>query len=212
MFDYNKISYSNKIIQLLDYHGSQAKLSDYLEVSRQSILNWKEDDSSLKEENKTKIDIAYCQAFGFEAINTDEIIRILTQLQKINFSYFNQTEEDIVSSISRISAFGSLEIEESSITEKKFNKVIIENKFINGLNMKELFSIKNLATLSNKIIKDAIKYKVFPITSNKIKDWHFNLMSGIRADAGDYSTKIRIIPGIEELHLTNPRDIPNEME
>lgn len=212
MFDYNKISYSNKIIQLLDYHGSQAKLSDYLEVSRQSILNWKEDDSSLKEENKTKIDIAYCQAFGFEAINTDEIIRILTQLQKINFSYFNQTEEDIVSSISRISAFGSLEIEESSITEKKFNKVIIENELINNLDMRELFSIKNLAALSNKVIKDAIKYKVFPITSNKIKDWHFNLMSGIRADAGDYSTKIRIIPGIEDLHLTNPRDIPNEME
>jgi len=161
MFDYNKISYSNKIIQLLDYHGSQAKLSDYLEVSRQSILNWKEDDSSLKEENKTKIDIAYCQAFGFEAINTDEIIRILTQLQKINFSYFNQTEEDIVSSISRISAFGSLEIEESSITEKKFNKVIIENELINNLDMRELFSIKNLAALSNKVIKDAIKYKVF---------------------------------------------------
>lgn len=212
MFDYNKLSYSEKIIQLLNYHGSQAKLSDYLEVSRQSILNWKEDDSSLKEENKIKIDIAYCKAFGFEAINTDEVIRVLSKLQEIDFSYFNPTEKHIIDSVSRISAFGSLEIEESSITEKKFNKVVIENELINNLDIKELFSIKNLSALSNKIIKDAMKQEVFPITTDKIKNWHFNLMSGIRVDAGDYSTKIRIIPGSENLHLTDPRDIPEEME
>lgn len=212
MFDYNKLSYSEKIIQLLDYHGSQAKLSDYLEVSRQSILNWKEDDSSLKEENQIKIDVAYCQAFEFKAINTDEVIRVLSQLQEIDFSYFNPTEEHIIDSISRISAFGSLEIEESSITEKKFNKVVVENVLINNLDIRELYSIKNLSALSNKIIKDAMKQEVFPITTDKIKDWHFNLMSGIRADSGDYSTKIRIIPGSEELHLTDYRDIPEEME
>lgn len=211
MFDYNKLSYSEKIIQLLNYHGSQAKLSDYLEVSRQSILNWKEDDSSLKEENQIKIDLAYCKAFGFEAINTDEVIRVLSQLQEIDFSYFNPTEEHIIDSVSRISAFGSLEIEESSITEKKFNKVVIENELINDLDMKELFSIKNLSALSNKVIKDAMKQEVFSITTDKIKDWHFNLMSGIRADAGDYSTYRRIIPRSEELHLTDPRDIPDEM-
>ena len=212
MFDYNKLSYSEKIIQLLDYHGSQAKLSDYLEVSRQSILNWKEDDSSLKGENQIKIDVAYCQAYGFDAINTDEVIRVLFQLQEIDFSYFNPTEEHIIDSISRISAFGSLEIEESSITEKKFNKIVVENELINDLDIRELYSIKNLSALSNKIIKDAMKQEVFPITTDKIKNWHFNLMSGIRADAGDYSTKIRIIPGSEDLHLTDYRDIPDEME
>jgi Fic family protein len=212
MFDYNKLSYSEKIIQLLDYHGSQAKLSDYLEVSRQSILNWKEDDSSLKEENQIKIDVAYCKAFGFDAINTDEVIRVLSQLQEINFSYFNPTEDHIIDSISRISAFGSLEIEESSITEKKFNKIVVESELINDLDIRELYSIKNLSTLSNKIIKDAMKREVFPITTDKIKNWHFNLMSGIRADAGDYSTKIRRIPGSEDLHLTDYRGIPDEME
>lgn len=212
MFDYDKLSYSNKIIQLLDYHGSQAKLSDYLDVSRRAIFNWKEDDSSLKEENQIKIDVAYCQAFGFEAINTDTILNTISQLDKIDFSYFNPTEEHIIDSVSRISSFGSLEIEESSITEKKFNKVVIENELINDFDMRELFSIKNLSALSNKVIKDAMKQEVFPITTDKIKDWHFNLMSGIRADAGEYSTKIRIIPGSEDLHLTDPRDIPEEME
>lgn len=174
MFDYNNLWYTSKIIQLLDYHGSQSKLSDYLGVSRRALLNWKEDDSSLKEENKLKIDVAYCQAFGFEAISTDEILYILSQLDKINFSYFNPTEEHIIDSISRISAFGSLEIEESSITEKKFNKVVIENELINDLNMRELFSIKNLSALSTKVIKDAMKQEVFPITTDKIKNWHYN--------------------------------------
>ena len=166
----------------------------------------------IKEENQIKIDLAYCKAFGFEAINTDEVIRVLSQLQEIDFSYFNPTEEHIIDSVSRISVFGSLEIEESSITEKKFNKVVIENELINDLDMKELFSIKNLSALNNKVIKDAMKQEVFSITTDKIKDWHFNLMSGIRADAGDYSTKIRIISGSEELHLIDPRDIPDEWD
>ena len=93
----------------------------------------------------------------------------MSQLQEIDFSYFNPTEEHIIDSVSRISAFGSLEIEESSITEKKFNKVVIENELINDLDMKELFSIKNLSTLSNKVIKDAMKQEVFSITTGKIK-------------------------------------------
>jgi hypothetical protein len=77
LFDYTQISYSEKIRKLLDYHGSQSKLSDYLDVSRQSVLKWKEDDSSLKEENQIKIDVAYCEAFGFDAIDANEVIKIL---------------------------------------------------------------------------------------------------------------------------------------
>lgn len=212
MFDYVQISFSEKIRKLLDYHGSQSKLSDYLGVSRQSVLKWKEEDATLKEENKIKIDVAYCEAFGFNAIDANEAIKTLAQLESINFSYFNLTEENIVNSVSRISAFGSLEMEENSITEKKFNRVVLENELIADLNLRELFSIKNLASLSTKAMKDAMNDKELHITTSKIKDWHYNLMSGIRADAGEYSTKIRIIPGSEELHLTDPRDIPEEME
>lgn len=214
MFDYTKLSYSQKIEQLLKFHGSQVKLSDFLEVSRQSILNWKEDDSSLKEENQIKIDIAYCKAFGFEAIDTNEVSRVLSKLSQIDFSYFNLIEESIVNSVSRFSSFGSLEIEDSNITLKKFNKVVIENELILDLDLREILSINNLSSLSTKIIKDTLNRpdNIFPLTTEKIKNWHFILMSGIRADAGEYSTKYRIIPGSEDLQLTDPRDIPEEME
>lgn len=66
--------------------------------------------------------------------------------------------------------------------------------------------------MSYKVIKDSLKDEVFPITTDKIKNWHFNLMSGIRADAGEYSQYRRIIPDSEDLHLTDPRDIPQGME
>lgn len=215
MFDYTQLTYSEKINDLLIYHGSQAKLSDYLEISRQSILKWKENDSSIKEENKLKIDVAFCKAFGFKSIDANEVIRVLTQLNKTDFSYFNIKEEDIVHLISKYSSFGSLEIEETDISEKKFDKVISQNnELINDLNKREIFSINNLSSLSNKIIIDTLNNieDVFPITTEKIRIWHFILMSGIRADAGKYSTKIRIIPGSEDLHLTDPRDIPEELE
>ena len=90
--------------------------------------------------------------------------------------------------------------------------MVVDNELIHDLDMRELFSIKNLSALNNKVIKDSMKQEVFLITTDKIKDWHFNLMSGIRADVGDYSTYRRIIPGSEDLHLTDPRDIPEEME
>ena len=90
--------------------------------------------------------------------------------------------------------------------------MVVDNELIHDLDMRELFSIKNLSALNNKVIKDSLKQEVFLITTDKIKDGHFNLMSGIRADVGDYSTYRRIIPGSEDLHLTDPRDIPEEME
>ncbi len=37
-------------------------------------------------------------------------------------------------------------------------------------------------------------------------------MAGIRSDAGEYSTKYRMIPGSEDITLTDPRDVPEELE
>jgi Fic family protein len=66
--------------------------------------------------------------------------------------------------------------------------------------------------LNDKIIHDTLKGDIEEISCKDIKNWHFILMSGIRSDAGEYSTKYRIIPGSEELTLTDPRDVPEELE
>ena len=212
MFNYIDIPYAKKIILLLEYHKSSAKLSDYLEVSRGSIVNWKEDDSKINDDNRLKIDVAYCEAFGFSSISADAINDTYDELLKKDFSYFNQSEEVLVQSISRVSSFGSLEIEETQITQKKFNRVVIDKELVKDLNQREFLSIKNLAVLNDKLINDALKGEIEEISCKDIRNWHFMLMGGIRSDAGEYSSKYRIIPGSEELTLTDPRDVPEELE
>ncbi len=212
MFNYIDIAYANKIMKLLDYHKSSSKLADYLEVSRGSIVNWKDDDSKINDDNKLKIDVAYCETFGFSAISADAINDTYDELLKTDFSYFNTTEEALVQNIARVSAFGSLEIEETQISQKKFNKIVIDKELVKDLDQREFLSIKNLAVLNDKIINDTLKGDIEEISCKDIKNWHFILMGGIRSDAGEYSTKYRIIPGSEELTLTDPRDVPEELE
>ena len=212
MFNYIDIPYHTKIMELLKYHKSSSKLAEYLEVSRGSIVNWKDDDSKINDDNRLKIDVAYCEAFGFSAISADAINDIYDALLKIDFSYFNASEEALVQNISRVSSFGSLEIEETEISQNKFNKVVIDKELVKDLDQREFLSINNLAALNDKIINDTLKGEIEEISCKDIKNWHFMLMSGIRSDAGEYSTKYRIIPGSEELTLTDPRDVPEELE
>jgi DNA-binding XRE family transcriptional regulator len=212
MFNYIDIPYAKKIMELLTHHRSSAKLADYLEVSRGSIVNWKDDDSKINDDNRLKIDVAYCEAFGFSAISADAVNDTYDELLKIDFSYFNVSEEALVQNISRSSAFGSLEIEETNISQKKFNKIVIDKELVKNLDQREFLSINNLATLNDKIINDALKGDISNVSCKDIKNWHFILVSGIRSDAGEYSTKYRIIPGSEELTLTDPRDVPEELE
>ncbi len=212
MFNYINTSYKQKIIELLDYHKMSSKLAEHLEVSRGSIVSWRDDDSRINEQNRLKIDVAYCEAYGFTNITTNDMNDIYDELIKIDFSYFNINQEALVQNISRVSAFGSLEIEEMKITQKKFNKVVIDRELVKDLDQREYLSIQNLSSLNEKIISDTLKGEITTITDKDIKNWHFILMNGIRSDAGEYSTKYRIIPGSEELTLTDPRDVPEELE
>jgi len=212
MFNYINIPYADKIIKLLEYHKSSSKLAHYLEVSRGSIVNWKDDDSKINDDNKLKIDVAYCEAFGFTAISADAMNNIYDELLKTDFSYFNSSEEALVQNISRVSSFGSLEIEETQISQKKFNKVVIDKELVKDLDQREFLSINNLAALNDKVINETLRGDIVEIGCKDIKNWHFILMSGIRSDAGEYSSKYRIIPGSEELTLTDPRDVVEELE
>lgn len=212
MVNYIDIPYVSKIMKLLEYHKSSAKLADYLEVSRGSIVNWKEDDSKINDDNRLKIDVAFCEAFGLSHITADEMNNVYDEILKIDFSYFNSGEEALVQNICRVASFGSLEIEEKEITQKKFNRVVIDRELVKDLDQREFLSIKNLAVLNDKIIYDTLKGEIDKISCKDIKNWHFMLMGGIRSDAGEYSTKYRIIPGSEELTLTDPRDVPEELE
>ncbi len=160
MFNYIDISYMSKIVKLLEHHKSSAKLADYLEVSRGSIVNWKEDDGKINDDNRLKIDVAYCEAFGLSSITSDAINNVYDEVLKADFSYFNRTEEALVQNISRVASFGSLEIEEKNISQNKFNKIVIERELVKDLDQREFLSINNLAVLNEKIINDTLKGEI----------------------------------------------------
>ena len=211
MLNYLKISYSDKLIALQDKFKFSTKLAEYLEVSRQSLINWKDDDKSINDENRLKIDVAYCEYFGFDSIKVDDISNIQNKINKIDFSYFNIEEVDIVDRVSKTIAFGSLEIEED-VKQKDFNKIVEQHELISDMDKRDMLSINNLANLTVKVIKDTLNSNIEQIDPREIKNWHYSLMNGIRTDAGEYSKHKRIIPGSEELTLTDHRDIKEETQ
>jgi len=211
MLNYLKISYSDKLIALQDKFKFSTKLAEYLEVSRQSLINWKDDDKSINDENRLKIDVAYCEYFGFDSIKVDDISDIQNKINKIDFSYFNIEEVDIVDRVSKTIAFGSLEIEED-VKQKDFNKIVEQHELISDMDKRDMLSINNLANLTVKVIKDTLNSNIEQIDPREIKNWHYSLMNGIRTDAGEYSKHKRIMPGSEELTLTDHRDIKEETQ
>jgi len=211
MLNYLKISYSDKLIALQDKFKFSTKLAEHLAVSRQSLINWKDDDSSINDENRLKIDVAYCEYFGFDSIKVDDISDIQNKINKIDFSYFNIEEVDIVDRVSKTIAFGSLEIEED-VKQKDFNKIVEQHELISDMDKRDMLSINNLANLTVKVIKDTLNSNIEQIDPREIKNWHYSLMNGIRTDAGEYSKHKRIIPGSEELTLTDYRDIKEEIQ
>jgi Fic family protein len=213
MFNYLNIPYSEKLEKLLDVFRYSTKLAEQLEVNRMSIKNWIDNDKSINNENKLKIDVAYCESFGFNSIHIDEIAQIEKEINDIDFSYFNANEVDLVDRISKTAAFGSLEIEEN-INQKEFNKVVEKHELVKDMNKREVLSINNLSNLTVKVVNDLLtgNNAINELDTREIKNWHYMLMNGIRIDAGEYSQYKRIIPGSEELTLTDHRDIPEEIE
>lgn len=54
MFDYIHIPYAKKLEALLEVITS-TKLAEVLEVSRMSLVNWRDDDTKIKDENRCRI-------------------------------------------------------------------------------------------------------------------------------------------------------------
>ena len=121
-------SYPQKIEKLLEHFKYSTKLADALNVSRISIVNWR-DGASISEENKLKIDYLF-----YEKVFLPELENKKQEAEKyiqkiISKNYFNLiTSIDFIEEISKYNSFGSLEIE-TDINNKEFEK-IIEGEYI----------------------------------------------------------------------------------
>jgi Fic family protein len=201
-------SYPQKIEKLLEHFKYSTKLADALNVSRISIVNWR-DGASISEENKLKIDYLF-----YEKVFLPELENKKQEAEKyiqkiISKNYFNLiTSIDFIEEISKYNSFGSLEIE-TDINNKEFEK-IIEGEYIEkDIQKRKVLEANNLYNLTKIIITDTIKENI-NLSIETIKNWHLSLFLGIREDAGKFSTKIRKIKDTN-LTLTHPEDIEEEL-
>ena len=202
---YQNLAYKQKIETLLNHEAikTSAKLSHLLEVSRNSIVNWRQNDETINEKNRASIDFWYCKLIG---INEYKHIVIEPIHLPDNFFY----EPDIKNIVIKRLSFGSLEVE-VNINESNFDRVTTNN-IPYDLNTQSVLEITGIASATHKMVTDIeTEGERFMIDSRRIREWHTNLMQGIRKDAGNYSKKIRLIPG-SDIRPTAPEDIKDEME
>ena len=204
------ITYQEKIEALLEHYKFSTKLAEALHVHRMSIPNWREGRVEISRENRLQIDMLYAEHCVIPALQKSDVDKMVRKLEKEDHTPFLESV-DIVTEVSKKSAFGSLEVEVSDTDEKLFYKVI-EGGFIEkDMDKRQFLEMNNLAFLTKQILVDTQEGRIDAIDSVLIRKWHFGLMNGIREDAGHYSTKMRIIPDTK-VTLTRPEDIPEEVE
>ena len=203
-------TYKEKIEALLEHYQFSTKLAEALKVHRMSIQNWKEDSVSISKENRLNIDILFSIHCIIPNLKKAEVDHKVKQLTKENHERFIDNI-DIVTEVSRKNAFGSLEVEVGDTDEAMFYRVVDGSFVEKDIDKRKFLEMNNLAFLTKQILIDTQEKRIEFMDSDIIKKWHLGLMTGIRDDAGWYSTKIRIIPDTR-ITLTAPEDIPEEVE
>ncbi|HIP61945.1 MAG TPA: Fic family protein [Sulfurovum sp.] len=203
-------SYKEKIEALLEHYRFSTRLAEALKVHRMSIQNWKEDSVSISKDNRLGIDVLFsthCIIPNLKKAEVDHKVKLLTRESHEQFI----DNIDIIMRVSKKSAFGSLEVEVDDTDEALFYKVI-DGAFIEkDIDTRKFLEMNNLAFLTKQILVDTQEKRIELMDSDIIKKWHFGLMAGIRDDAGQYSSKMRIMPDTK-ITLTAPEDIPEELE
>ncbi len=205
----NNISYKHKIIKLLEYYRYSTKLAQALDTSRMSILNWQDDNYNISKDNQSKIDSLFYSKIIIPNITQDDILEEQDKLTKMTALKIKNylLNKDINNRITLQNAQGSLEIE-TGTSEHEFNQIIQNTIIEKNIEKQKVLEVNNLYNLTKKIINESFENKSLSI--EKIKNWHFILMQGIREDAGEFSEYQRVIPNVK-VALTHPDDIKEEL-
>jgi len=206
----HNITYQQKIDTLLEHYRYSTKLAEALGVSRISVQNWRDEGANISDNNKLNIDILFAKHSIIPSLTksiVDEKVKAL--MGEDQTPYIGNI--DIVTEVSKHSAFGSLEVEVEGADEATFYRVIEGSSIEKDIEKRKFLEMNNLAFLTKQILVDTLENRIDTIGAELIRKWHFGLMVGIREDAGSYSTKMRIIPNTN-ITLTAPEDIPQEVE
>jgi len=204
--EYNEISYIEKIDLLQKAYGMSASLAEAIGVSRRSLPNWRDKPESIKPEFRFNIDVLYCKHF------------LIPQWDKSGQSFAsvllldNMAKNDaLLMPFLRRLSYGTIEIE-TDMSRVDFDLAIDADRLPKGMS-REAFqeAVNTYLTLIWLWRKIVVHNESYLVSEESIKVMHAAFMRGIRDDAGFYSTKLRVMGRLENVHTTLPEDIPEEM-
>ena len=205
------MSYQEKLEKLVDKFSSKKSLSDKLGISRQALYNYLKGIAPEKNEIKTRIDFEYFRLFEMSDPSDDA----MREMEKNLFEYqylINPSQEHVFKDFTKRFSFGSFEIEsENDISKETFFDLAEGAEIEKNISRQNALEMINLYTLTTKVLKEVSTGKQIIFSEELIKQWHYSLMQGIRTDAGEYSTKIRIIENSSTTTI-DPREIESYMQ
>ena len=199
-FNYKSISYTEKIDDLLAHYKTSVALAQALGITRMTLTAWRDNAQKIKVKNQDKIDLLWCKYVFLLSID-----KKYESVDGVNLGNF-LLEPLVMDKTLRCMAAGSLEIE-TGTQEADFNAIVLDNIVPNNFFAKSVLEVQNIYHITREIAQD---FQV-EINSQKIKDWHKVLMRGLIDNAGEFSTKQRVLPNVDT-QLTHPDDIEEELE
>ena len=202
--NYNKISYIDKIDQLQSIYEYSTKLSEALNVSRRTLLNWR--NKHISAENRLNIDVLYCRHFIVPEWDDPK-----KTYQPVLLPDDMPHNEALFLPFLRRLSFGTIEIE-TDMAKADFDRIIDEKKLPKNMSRQTFHEGFNTFITHQQIWQRIVeRAEPMPINEESIKKLHADFIRGIRDDAGFYSENIRVMGKLEGVATTDPEDIPEEM-
>ncbi len=191
---------------LLEYYGTSTKLAHQLEISRMSLLNWRERPESIREKNLLRLEIEWHKTIWMKRYREGEFSPQQDLKLPKNFSKEIALQHAAADHLS----FGSLEVE-TGTSEQDFRKATQSLEIPRNIDAAQYLAIQNIYSATRRIVRQYSANEIPKSTPAHIRELHYTIMQGIRVDAGEYSKRQRLLPQTD-LQLTDPEDITEEIE
>jgi len=132
---------------LLEFYQTSTALAHQLEISRMSLLNWRERPESIREENLLRIEVEWHQSIWMIRYNANELEQKESSALPTNFSNEIALQSAVVDSLS----FGSLEVE-TGTSERDFRKATQALEIPKNIDAAQYLAIQNIYSATRRIL------------------------------------------------------------
>jgi fido (protein-threonine AMPylation protein) len=203
---YNAISLLDKLDQLQVVLVYSTKLAEALNVTRRTLLNWRQKPESISAKYRLDIDVLYCQYFLIPEWDVPK----QTYTPVLLPDTLPHNEALFLPFLRRLS-YGTIEIE-TEMAKVDFDNIIDGKKLPKNMDKQTFHEGFNAFMTHQQLWQKIVEHgEPLPITVDNIKTLHIDFMRGVYDNAGFFSTKHRVMGQLEGVQTTEPEDIDEEI-